>query len=257
MGLGIVPQRLAARGAVALLCALITTACGTASAPTPISTVSHRPQPSPNPTTAPTHTPAPPSEPTAAALPDDGPLSAGTYRYDRSEFTRVPFRFTVPDGWQARNGGWSIRKGDEDHGQRLRESSVVENIYANACTGMDAGGVLDVGPSADDLVIALMEQRVSNATGPFETTIGWVPRTASRPGEYHRLRQLQGCAAGEGLQIWHGQEGWYTVFDGQNSVYVVDVNGLRAVLPIVIKPEASAADIAELDAIIQSIEFET
>ena len=165
--------------ALALLCALITAACGTAVAPTS-TLLSVAPNPLLTATTSatsrPAKSPAPPSEPTAAALSGD---RAPTYGWhvpvQRSEFTRVPFRFTVPDGWQERNDGWQIRKGDEDHGPARLWKAVVGNIYADACTGVDAGGVIDVGPSADNLVPALMEQPVSIATGPFETTIGGYP----------------------------------------------------------------------------------
>ncbi len=163
------------------------------------------------------------------------------------------FLFTVPDGWAAVNDGWQIGKGSGSLELGLA-SSAVRDIYADACTGNEAGGVTEVGPRVRDLVTALLEQPSSIAEGPFEATIGGYPAQrvdiSSPPAE-----ELQGCALVDGIQIWHGAEGYYVVGEGENSVYVVDVDGNRVVLPVHIQPDASEADRAELDAIIESIVF--
>ena len=60
-----------------------------------------------------------------------------------------------------------------------------------------------------------------------------------------------------GLQVWTQAGGFLAISDGWSlSVYVVNVNGGRLVITAGKGPDASAADIAERDAMITSLQIQ-
>jgi hypothetical protein len=212
---------------------------------------------SPTATPIPTPPSTPPEAPSAdvSALPDSGPLAAGTYVYPPGRFAAAAFTFTVPDGWFVQNGGWNVNKRVDQPGELSFASSVIGGIYSDACAeGADS---IEVGPSVDDLANALLEQPGPIAQGPFDITVGGYPgqRIDLAPPP---AAELEGCRLPGGLQLWLDQAGNYGVLpdDGRLSVYIGDVDGARLVLTAGHRESSPAGDVAELDAIVDSIEIE-
>ena len=205
-------------------------------------------------TPAPTPSSPPPPTPSPRPLPASVPLSAGTYLFDNGLFTTVPFQFTVPDGWVVQSGGAIITKDQPD--ELGFTVSTLDTIHADACAGTD-GEVVDAGSTVGDLVTALLAQAGPVIEGPFDVTFGGYPGqrldVTSPPAA-----DLVGCNLTDALQLWRDQAGGYAVVfaDWQTSIYVVDVGGDRVVLMTVRQTASPAADVAELTAVIDSIEFQ-
>ena len=195
-----------------------------------------------------------------------GQLEAGTYVVSSADApirTPVSFTFTVPPGWIERTEKLYIYK-RADTAQVGFVPWVVTHVYSDACHS--EGALKEVGPTVDDLVAALMDQAHSDATTPVEVEVGGYPAkyiSMSVPADVHTSM----CRyPGTVLQIWANPEETdffaipvnpvhphaYPV----SGVYIVDVNGQRVVLLAGHDPESTAADIAELEAIIASIHFE-
>jgi hypothetical protein len=244
---------------VAILASACASAAPTALPPTaPPPTHAPTQAPTPSLTQAPSHSaiPTPSQAPGIEPLPSDGPLSAGTFLYDYPQFAPVAFSLTFPEGWTVENGGWNVFSADLPSEVGFA-SSNVDTIYADACTGMD-GEVVDAGSTVDDLVNALLAQAgpAVAVEGPSEVTLGGysgqrVDITAPAAAE------VEGCAV-PGLQLWRDEAGnWFVVLpDWQSSIYIVDVDGERLVLATQYPASAPAADLAELEAVIESIGFQ-
>ena len=132
-------------------------------------------------------------------------------------------------------------------------------IFADACDG-ENGEVMEVGPTVDDFVTALLEQPGAEASRPVEATLGGYPATRidlAIPDGY----DLTVCSFGEiGLQIWYSAPAdkyFVLLRDNPTSVYVVDVDGQRHVLiagPV--GPTTTQRDARALQAVLDSIRFD-
>jgi hypothetical protein len=115
-----------------------------------------------------------------------------------------------------------------------------------------------VGPTADDLVTALVEQAAGNASAPTDVTVG------GYPGKRVELSLPVGldittCDNGEFYRWWDefgGQIGGWPPHDQSNIVYILDVGDMRAVIDTLYTPDASEADLAEAEQLIASMRFE-
>ncbi len=209
------------------------------------------------PTTAPTIAPTPSPIPVPTA--PRGSLDAGTYRIDDPSLTAVPFTFTVPDGWVSREHA-VINKGQDTPGEVSFYPFNVTHIYSDACT---SDGVLAaIGPTPDDLVQALVDQGGSDASTPVDVTVGGYPATRIDMSIPAAL-DLGTCRHAPDLllQIWadEAEESFFAIpaerRDQVFPVYIVDVDGTRAVFLPSQQAEATAADIAELESVLASITF--
>ncbi len=120
------------------------------------------------------------------------------------------------------------------------------------------GQLVDAGSTVDDLVQALLDQTGPAAAveGPFDVTVGGysgqrVDVTSPAASD------LEGCMV-PGLQLWRDEAGnyWVILADWDSSIYIVDVEGERVVLTSQHQQSAPAADLAELDAVMESIVFQ-
>jgi hypothetical protein len=192
-----------------------------------------------------------------ASLPtDDGGVMPGTYLVPSSRWSSVDFSITFPEDWFVREGkifDTNIEQPDELGIQTF----VVTKIYADACRGQ-RGAETKIGPTVDDLVDALLAQ-----PGPDQssrtTTVGGYPATRIDLKVPDSL-QSKDCfmGPGTGLQIWHNGPDNYLVLDPQGllSVYVVDVDGERAVFTSQYRPaHTSPEDEAELHQVVDSIQI--
>ena len=111
----------------------------------------------------------------------------------------------------------------------------------------------------DDLVNALLEQPVVVTDRPIDTTLGGLPAKRidlSVPDDL----DAAACRMGEHLQIWYSPPAdkyFVLLGDGSASVYVLDVDGERQVFLTHYRAGATLDDMAEMEAIVDSIEIDS
>ena len=209
--------------------------------------------------------------PGSAALPvllPDGDLEAGTTYVldDLWDVGSADLILTVPaTGWFANGGGNLYRDLIADQvGPAFAEVLLspwwrARNLTADPCHWR-SGGELDppVGPTADDLATALVEQAAGNASAPTDVTVG------GYPGKRVELSLPVGldiatCDNGDFFRWWDefgGEKGGWPPHNQSNIVYILDVGDMRAVIDTLYTPDASEADLAEAEQLIASMRFE-
>jgi hypothetical protein len=229
---------------------------------------------SPSPASVPASS-SPPSSPTAAPSPSSsivnlpiGSLVAGTtYRIsDRCCVGPAGMYLTAPDGWFTIDTIFMGKNvlGDPNLYDILVGAHLVGNVYTGGCHWQ--GTALDppVGPTADDLATALVAQGGPGTAAPADVTIGGHPGKKvelSIPAEV----DVAACDKEGGFPVFgrwspadaplHGQP--WTYGNGQHeTVYIVDVDGVRQVIDTMYLPGTSAASLAELEQVVASIRFE-
>lgn len=213
---------------------------------------------SPSPGVPPSPSPSP-----IAAFDGDAPLTPGaTYFYDGAWFEGSPrYLFTVPGtDWSTRSDtNFGKYLAADDGGEILVTPWKPDNLNNDPCKYL-SGGQVDppVGPSVDDLVSALVTQAAGYASTPSDVTIG------GYTGKRIELSLPDGLDIGscEGQQYWRwtergSQGGGHVYLDGQRDIlYVLDLDGLRAVIAVIYQEGTSEADLAEVDDLVASIRFE-
>ncbi len=221
--------------------ALVLTGCGRAASPPSVAAP-----------TAPASTSSPP-------IPFNGAIVPGSYLIPSSEWSVADFTVTFPEGWTVQYGHVYAKHQDEDD-EFTFYAVVVDEIYTDSCEG--DGVPNEMGPEVDDLVAALREQPGLAASAPVETTLGGYPATRIdlqvEPGldlEACRLAAFDVLA----LQVWYSAPAdKYFVLgpDSPASVYILEVNGERQVFLTQHRLVTSAEDLAELQAVLDSIHIE-
>jgi hypothetical protein len=197
--------------------------------------------PESTPTPIPTATPPPLS---------GGLLDPGTYTLVGEDLNGT---LTVPAGW-ANLGGRGVTKGGD------QTFTVVtfwpfptdfEEVYSDPCQWETSVIEPSVGPTVDDLANALAAQLMRGDAVPTAVTIDGYEGTyleMSVPTDI----DLASCDQGE-FRSWAGR---FHQGPGQvDRVYILDVDGVRHVLIAHHMPDATAADLAEQQAIVDSIDF--
>jgi hypothetical protein len=204
--------------------------------------------------------PSPVATPTIAASPTPqaavtGLLEAGTYRVTNPLLTLRPFTFTVPDGWHRDEN--FLNKGDVWEGNGVTMATwVVSHIYRDSCQWE---GTLRQTTSVAEVVQALNEQTGHESTEPSATTFAGYPATRlelSLPAD----ADLSGCD-GQFARLWPdaGPKEQYglPIFPGQTTtVYVVDLDSKPALIVAIANETSTAADVTELEQVIESIRFQ-
>jgi hypothetical protein len=211
-------------------------------------------------------TPTPTPTDVALQFPQPTALAPGTYYWgggpDSARFT-----FTIPDGWTNRND--IIRKDRGEPGEVALGLWIPANTYVDPCHWQTS--LLDppVGPTVEDLATALTDQVGRNASAPTDVVVGGYPATKielSVPADL----DISTCDNGF-YRDWlgegelHSQDPIIDLVDrtqllfrsGQvNVVYILDVEGTRWVINTWHMPDASEANLAELEAILASVRIE-
>lgn len=206
----------------------------------------------PVPTASPTSTasPTPSASPTPVpTLPESGVLAPGPYR---SDF----MTFTLPGGWTAYQG-WAALKSNSDppNGMSVAPWRIAA-VYNDPCHSLTTKAV-SVGPTVNDLVIALVAQKRGSVVTPVDVTID---------GFHGKLLDLvvplgvniAGCEQA-GYYTWADTNGGfrYNQAPGQHDLLaILDVNGQTLVVNRCFYPANTAADRAELQAIVDSIRIQ-
>ena len=210
-------------------------------------------------------TPTPTASP--VAFPQPTALAAGAYFWDTGTASPVRFTFTVPDGWTNRND--IIRKDHNGPGEVAMGLWIVTNTYADPCRWQES--LLDppVGPTVEDLATALVDQVGRNASAPTEVVVGGYPATrielsvpadldiATCDNGYYRDWLQEGDSHLRNPNLDTPNPNNVLFRSGQvNVVYILDVEGARIVINTWHMPGASAANLADLDAILASVSIE-
>jgi len=209
--------------------------------------------------TAPTSTSTTAAATTVAAVrtdfPPSGPVEPGTYDVAPSTWNAVGFTVTMPEGWDTQFGPGTARKHADEEREMNFYFVIVDAIYSDPCKG--EGELIEVGPSVDDLANALLDQPFTVASEPIDVTLGGLP---ARQMELTVPDDLaaEDCRGGENLQVWYSETAdKYLLFgDGKATVYIFDVNGERQVFYTQQGSESTAADLSELQAIVESIKID-
>ena len=215
--------------------------------------------PSPAPTSTPTSTAA-----ASAAVPEfpgvSDDVAPGTYMWAAGGATPADVTFTIPAGWMSRYGIPHKDRGGP--GEIAIGDWIIANVYTDPCRWK--GSLLSpaVGPTVDDLATALVAQKGRNATAPTDVTLGGYPAKRiemSIPADLDRATCDEGV-----IRTWvaPGEDAARSTPDTENLgmhsgqldvVYIVDINGDRLIIDTWHMPGTSAADLAELDAILASM----
>ena len=218
----------------------------------------------------------PPSNPSPLALPD-GPLAAGTYvttpfapgqpgaacmkppqpGCSESAGASIRATFQVPDGWAGNYGSsiWLAAEKSSAPGGATMGFTRGSWLYSDPCltaSRITAGVRPDVavGPSVDEFANALADHPLLDATDPVPVTL------AGYSGKYVDLQlpsDLTGCITN--YRPW--EPGVYAQGPSHRwHLWILDVDGVRVVVHTTDYPGTSAQHLAELKAIVESIQIE-
>lgn len=175
------------------------------------------------------------------------------------------YSVAAPDGWSLVDGRFVIKGGPAVIGLSVWD---VTQVPSDPCHWQ--AQMTNPGPTVDDLVRALVAQRLRNATTPIDVTL------AGHAGKYLEWSVpgdmvVTGDADFEGCDVepsnghmdfisWLSSAGGsrYQQVAGQvDRIWVLDVNGQRLVVDATYSPDATEADRAELGQVAESLQFES
>jgi hypothetical protein len=211
--------------------------------------------------------PTPTSTPTPSLLPSSGSLDAGSYYHDEWGPASPRIAFAVPAGWATTEGFVYKDRGavapayapGSGPGDVVFFWWVVSHVYADACQWQ--GSLVDAGTTVDQLADVLVAQKGRMASAATDVTLGGVP---AKRIELTNPADLDPATCNGGiLRFWPDpgpdeSGGVCCTRAGSTDVaYVLAVNGNRAVVVVRHQADSSAADVAELEAIVATIRFDT
>jgi len=213
----------------------------------------------PNPTNTPQPTPAPAPSGAAEELPVSGLLVPGTYTFRPAGGAGLSATLTVPAGWYAfeRAAVLKNNSGEPPDGAGLLSWAGSLNVFGDPCQW--AGSLPDppTGPTVDDLVAALLAQPMREASAPTQIVVDGYSGVALELTVPADL-DFAGCDSGE-FRSWTNAEGAVRFHQGPGQhdlLWILDVNGTRVVIDSGFYDGTSAVDMAELQAIRDSIHFQ-
>lgn len=126
---------------------------------------------------------------------------------------------------------------------------IVENVVADPCDSQEAAELLDppVGPSVDDLVMAISSLEGFKASDPKDITVD-----GFHGKEFTLAAPDTHCGA-----TWATADRTTGVGSGEtNLLRILDVGGTRAVIVAAYGPDSSEADVATLQEVMDSVHIE-
>ena len=164
----------------------------------------------------------------------------------------VTLRFTVPDGWVG-FGGFAVLPAtgtQAPDGMGINLGEVNGGLFSDPCQWVE-GQEDPVGPTVDDLATALAEQTGYVASTPVDVTLGGY---GGKRVDLQLPSDVGSCNNGE-FYPWVGSV-YAQGPDNRWDVWILDVEGERIVVLGTYYPGTSAEDLAEQQAIIDSIVIE-
>ena len=165
----------------------------------------------------------------------------------------IRFTFTVPDGWASNDAGAAITK--------PATGIVAPNgvgllfgrggwLRSDPCIKVDTLPDIPVGPSVDDFANALADHPLIDATTPTSVSLG------GYSGKYMDLQlpsDISDCT--------FAYYAWQPSMPAQGPnhrlhLWILDVEGIRVVVQTADFAGTTASDLAELQAIVDSIQIE-
>ena len=215
--------------------------------------------------TSPAATPTPSPTLTAApsvgirTMPRLGLVPPGTYRMGEE----ASIVLAVPSGWTgsagdtyAKSTGTDLRKHRDQAGELAIWVDATDGIkvYPSVC-GSDP---MPVGPTVDDLVSAIRAEEGSEISEPVDVPMG------GRDVQRYEISYGQGVDPADCddriARVWYSDaSGYVSTRAGEpntDTVYMVQTDAGRIVFGFWHADDASAADIAELNAIVESMVIE-
>ena len=187
-------------------------------------------------------------------MPPSGLLAPGTYRTDFGE--GVVITFTLPADWTSLGGG-VVRNADQPNGLAFTTWQIAM-VYSDPCHWQTTGAA--VGPTVDDLVTALVAQKRGATVTPTAVTIdGYTGKQVDLmvPLDVAFTSPSVAVACdGSQYKTWTDTSGGdrYNQGPGQHDLLdVLDVGGRTVAIQRSFYPANTAADVAELQAIVNSI----
>lgn len=177
------------------------------------------------------------------------PADPNAYLITNDEGVRVTL--TMPEEGWVRLGWFVNNGGDLSTSLTAIQIWTVGNVFTDPCQWSGALADPPVGPTVDDLVVALENQPTRDATTSDVTLDGYrgtlvkmtVPADIS----------FADCDGGQ----FYSWEGRYHQGPGQHDdVYIVDVEGTRLVIDALYYPDSPAEDRAELQRMLDTIQIE-
>ena len=201
------------------------------------------PPSTPVPTATPSPTPSPTPVPT---LPPSGELAPGTYRSNFMVF-RLPAGWSAFDNWAALKGN-----GDPPNGMAVAADVNFATVYNDPCHWQTTAA--SVGPTVDNLVAALVAQKRGSQVTPVDVTIdGFHGKQIDLMVPLNIT--VTACDGGQ-YKSWTDSAGGdrYNQGPGQHDLLdILDVNGKTVAIQRSFYPANTAADRAELQAIVDSV----
>jgi len=219
--------------------------------------------PSPSPSASPTPVTTPAATPRQAV---QGSLTAGTYWMKPIGGTaqNLQIDFTVPDGWEAFSN-WALlspRTTAAPSGSGIGFLRTSGGLFSDPChwdmsgTGSTAVGDVPVGPTAADLATALASQTAYTSTAPVDTTLAGY---SGKQMDIQLPSDVEFATCDEGSYwVWSdGDSGGSNIYaqgpGERRRLWILDVEGTRLVIFRNFYAGTTAADLAEAQAIIESI----
>lgn len=212
-------------------------------------------------------------QPSASRLPmPEGELPAGTYQANPLVGGSLRLTITVPPGWlaygDAPNRIGLVPVGGPGTGAPGGigiQFDDVTSLNADPCQWSGTEDDLAVGSSVDDLVEALRAQSAYDVSEPVDVTIGGY--IGKRVDIIHPTELFSGTSTDAPTCDQAAYRVWNTRSSGDSGVRaqgpanrwqanILDVDGTRLVIVTQDFPGTSAADRAEMDAMVESIAIE-
>jgi len=168
--------------------------------------------------------------------------------------------FDVPNRWEAHA---SDELADEVDFNKFRGDqtpawvsfSLVDNVFSDPCHPVEMDPPL--GPSVDDLVAALTSMADVETSAVTDVVVDGHPgkrfdfATTVVPAD-------AGCDDDVWLSLWSGPDGFLAQVPGPTNmrITVVDVDGMRLMMSTQSWDDTTSAEVAEANAIIDSVRFE-
>lgn len=183
--------------------------------------------------------------------PPVGDLDPGTYSL---RLTSGVATITVPAGWESLEP-WAVATGADETFMVVAfwpaGDFAVVDIYSDPCAWSTNVVEPRIGPTVDDLANALAAQAMRGDAVPTDVTID------RYRGKYLEMSvptdiSFADCDGGQ-FRSWEGR---YHQGPGQiDELYILDVGGQREVLIVHHMPGTSAAELAEQQAVFESIDI--
>ena len=200
---------------------------------------------------SPTPSPSPTATPQALG---DAPLQPGPViatGFGASE--SVTFRFTVPDGWVGFAGAFVLPASGTEapDGMGIGLGEVNAGLFDDPCHWSDGEPEIPVGPTVEDLANALAAHTTYESSEPVDVSLGGY---AGQRVNLQLPSDVESCDNGE-FYPWVGSI-YAQGPDNQWNVWILDVEGERIVVFSTSFPGTSAEDLAEQQAIVDSLVIE-